>query len=55
VKAYVGVTDGDRYRFLTDRPTLNEVNFWCPGGGRSFGVLAIGEPSFSRFTTRTTA
>jgi putative restriction endonuclease len=46
VKAYVGVTDGDWYRYLADRPTLNEVNFWRPGGGRGFGILAIGEPFF---------
>lgn len=46
VKAYVGVTDGDWYRFLADRPTLNEVNFWRPSGGRGFGVLTPGEPFF---------
>jgi putative restriction endonuclease len=46
VKAYVGVTDGDWYRFLAARPTLNEVNFWRPSGGRAFRVLTPGEPFF---------
>lgn len=46
VKAYVGVTDGDWYRFLAARPTLNEVNFWRPSGGRTFRVLTPGEPFF---------
>jgi putative restriction endonuclease len=46
VKAYVGVTDGDWYRFLAARPVLNEVNFWRPGGGREFRVLTPGEPFF---------
>jgi putative restriction endonuclease len=44
VKAYVGVTDGDWYRFLAARPLLQEVNFWQPSGDRQFRVLAIGEP-----------
>jgi putative restriction endonuclease len=43
VQAYVGVTDGDWYRFLAARQ-LEEVNFWRPGGGRRFGALEIGEP-----------
>jgi putative restriction endonuclease len=43
VKAYVGVTDGDWYRFLAAR-RLDEVNFWRPGGGRRFAALQIGEP-----------
>lgn len=46
MKAYVGVTDNDWFRFLADRPELNEVNFWRPGGGREFGVLKPGEPFF---------
>jgi putative restriction endonuclease len=46
VKAYVGVTDGDWYRFLAGRPETTEVNFWRPGGGRGFHVLEIGEPFF---------
>jgi putative restriction endonuclease len=46
VKAYVGVTDREWYRFLAARPTLNEVNFWRPSGGREFRVLTPGEPFF---------
>lgn len=42
MKAYVGVTDGEWYRFLSTRPGLNEVNFWRPGGGRGFRVLTPG-------------
>jgi putative restriction endonuclease len=46
VKAYVGVTDGEWYRFLADRPALNEVNFWRPSSAREFRVLTPGEPFF---------
>jgi putative restriction endonuclease len=46
VKAYVGVTDGDWYRFLAERPQLSEVNFWRPGGDREFRALTVGEPFF---------
>ena len=46
VKAYVGVTDGDWYRFLASRAELTEVNFWRPAGGRGFHVLSVGEPFF---------
>jgi len=46
VRAYVGVTDGDWYRFLAARPEVNEVNFWRPGGDRAFRALAVGEPFF---------
>src|ERR1700722_25763 len=45
MRGYVGVTDGDWYRFLADRPQdLREVNFWRPGGGRGFHAVAEGEP-----------
>ncbi|MEU9887675.1 hypothetical protein [Sphaerisporangium sp. NPDC051011] len=46
MKAYVGVTDGDWYRFLAARPALAEVNFWRPSGSREFRVLSPGEPFF---------
>jgi putative restriction endonuclease len=46
VKAYVGVTDSEWYRFLAARPGLPEVNFWQPSGGREFHVLSPGEPFF---------
>jgi putative restriction endonuclease len=44
VRAYVGVTDSEWYRFLRDRPELDEVNFWRPGGSGTFRVLGLGEP-----------
>ena len=50
MRAYVGVTDNEWYRFLAARPGLQEVNFWQPSGGREFHVLAPGEPFF--FKTR---
>jgi putative restriction endonuclease len=46
VRAYVGVTDGDWYRFLAARPYLDEVNFWRPGGRGEFRALTPGEPFF---------
>jgi putative restriction endonuclease len=52
VKAYVGVTDGDWYRFLAVRPQLSEVNFWRPSGGREFRALAVGEPFFFKTHAR---
>lgn len=33
MKAYVGVMDGEWYRFLAARPAGGEVNFWRPAGG----------------------
>src|SRR4051794_17866885 len=44
MRGYVGVTDGDWYRFLAARPEMKEVNFWQPSGGRGFSVLQPGEP-----------
>jgi putative restriction endonuclease len=46
MKAYVGVTDGEWYRFLAERSWLNEVNFWRPSGRNEFRVLQPGEPFF---------
>ena len=46
VRAYVGVTDTNWYRFLAGRPGVTEVNFWQPSGAREFRVLAPGEPFF---------
>jgi putative restriction endonuclease len=45
VKTYVGVTDGEWYRFLAARPQLSEANFWRPSGG-GFKALRPGEPFF---------
>ena len=46
MRAYVGVTDNNWYRFLAGRPEVTEVNFWQPSGAREFRVLAPGEPFF---------
>jgi len=46
VRAYVGVTDNNWYRFLADRPGTTEVNFWQPSGARGFHAVAPGEPFF---------
>ncbi|MEV1249521.1 HNH endonuclease [Nonomuraea sp. NPDC049750] len=46
MKAYVGVTDGDWYRFLAARPAITEANFWRPSGSTSFRALRPGEPFF---------
>lgn len=44
LKAYVGVTDFDWYRFLASQPDLDEVNFWQPGGSLKFQAVQPGEP-----------
>src|SRR3989338_625065 len=47
LKAWVGITDFDLYRFLLakDREDrLDEVNFWQPSGGLRFQALQVGEP-----------
>jgi putative restriction endonuclease len=43
VRAWVGVTDGDWYRYLSERGAT-EVNFWQPSGGRKFGKIEQGAP-----------
>jgi hypothetical protein len=48
VKAYVGVADGDWYRFLAERPELTEVNFRRPSSAREFRAITVGEPFFFR-------
>ncbi len=42
-KAFVGVTDGEWYEFLSHRPELTEVNFWQPGGNVQFKALSSGD------------
>jgi len=44
MKAWVAVTDNDWYRFLRQRPHLEEVNFWQPGGSRLFKTIGVGHP-----------
>jgi putative restriction endonuclease len=43
VKLYVGVTDNDWYRFLSQLRNVEEVNFWQPGGKQLFRSLNPGE------------
>jgi putative restriction endonuclease len=43
MRAYVGITDYEWFRFLSARPDLDEVNFWKPGGKGGFGALEPGE------------
>lgn len=43
MRVYVGVTDGDWFRLLASQPDLEEINFWQPGGNRSFGAISPGE------------
>lgn len=43
MRAYVGVTDWDRCRFLAPRGA-RRVNFWQPSGGRRFGAIPQGAP-----------
>lgn len=44
MKLYVGITDRDWYRQLSERPDIEEVNFWQPGGKRRFQALSPGDP-----------
>ncbi|MBN1103295.1 MAG: HNH endonuclease [Deltaproteobacteria bacterium] len=46
MKGYVGVTDKDWFDFLSQRPGIDEVNFWQPGGSRVFQALSPNEPFF---------
>ena len=43
VNLYVGITDYDWFRFLSVLETIDEVNFWQPGGRTNFRVLQPGE------------
>ena len=42
MQLYIGVTDNDWFRFLRDRPHLEEVNFWQPSGRTQFRALSPG-------------
>ena len=41
---YLALTDNDWFRFLRNRPHLDEVNFWQPGGGQHLRQLQPGAP-----------
>jgi putative restriction endonuclease len=43
MKLYVGITDYDWFYQLRLLPSIDEVNFWQPGGLRQFKVLSPGE------------
>jgi putative restriction endonuclease len=43
MKLYVGVSDDGWYRFLSQLPNVDEVNFWQPGGKHRFQSLLPGE------------
>jgi putative restriction endonuclease len=43
MKIFIGVTDNDWHRFLSESPNLDEVNFWQPGGNQLFKALQPGE------------
>jgi putative restriction endonuclease len=45
MRGYVGITDGDWFRFLRGIGP-EEVNFWQPGGSTGFRRLSEGEPFF---------
>jgi putative restriction endonuclease len=40
----IAVTDNDWFRFLRSLPSVDEVNFWKPGGRQGFKALKAGEP-----------
>jgi putative restriction endonuclease len=42
MKLYVGITDGDWFRFLRARNS-DEMNFWRPHGANNFGAINPGE------------
>jgi len=43
VSVYIYPTDRDWYRFLSNEPGIDEVNFWRPGGKQSFRQLKPGD------------
>ncbi len=43
VNLYVGITDYEWFKFLSTLPSVDEVNFWQPGGRTNFKALQPGE------------
>jgi putative restriction endonuclease len=43
IKIFIGVTDLNWFRFLSQRPDIDEVNFWQPGGRSAFRAVRPGE------------
>jgi len=46
LSGYVANTDYEWYRFLSEQPQLDEVNFWQPSGGRAFRAVSPAAPFF---------
>jgi len=44
MKGFVAVTDNEWFRFLAQKPDIDEVNFWQPSGRSIFRALSPGEP-----------
>jgi putative restriction endonuclease len=43
VNLYVGITDYQWFRYLSALPSVDEANFWQPGGRTNFKALKPGE------------
>jgi putative restriction endonuclease len=46
LRAFVGITDFDWFKYLSGLPGIDEVNFWQPGGRQHFRTLSPSEPFF---------
>jgi putative restriction endonuclease len=55
VNLYVGITDYDWFRFLSDLPFVDEINFWQPGGRTNFQALRPGELFLFKLHARATS
>lgn len=49
MRVYIYPTDREWYRFLSNRPATDEVNFWRPGGRQPFRQLQPGDLFLFRF------
>ncbi|MBI4879006.1 MAG: HNH endonuclease [Planctomycetes bacterium] len=46
MKGFIANTDFEWYSFLRERPDLEEINFWQPGGGQVFKAIEPGSLLF---------
>jgi putative restriction endonuclease len=44
LKAFVGITDFDWFKYLSELPQIDEVDFWQPSGHQVFRTLSPNEP-----------
>ena len=51
MKYWVGITDRKWFEFLAARPSIDEVNFWQPRGGRPPVRLDAGAPFLFKLHT----